>query len=127
MNKKIAGSWLKGAVALLALSGLGAPVSALSMMVWDQGMETKLAYGELEGGVMRGRVISDATGRVVVLFSRSDVERGRAQYSGLRARYEGELRGGQVMIRVPSGLQSLEQFLAAYKLKVELTEIPGGR
>lgn len=127
MNKNIAGGWLKRALALLALSGLGAPVSALDMMVWDRSLQTKLAYAESEGAVMRGKVISDAQGSVVILFSRSDVERGRAQYPGLRTRYEGEVRAGQVLVKLPGGLQTLEQFLASYKLKLQLSEISGGK
>ena len=127
MNMKAAGTWLKGAVALLALSGLGAPAGALDMMVWDQNLDTKLAYGESAGGVMRGQMVRDASGRVVILFSRSDPERARAQYPGLRSRYEGEVRGSQVLIKLPGGLQSLEQFLASYRLKLDLTEISGGR
>lgn len=127
MHRGVAGHWLKGALTLLALAGLSAPAAALDMMVWDQNLETKLAYGELESGVIRGKVVRDAQGGVVILFSRSDVERRRSQYPGLRSRYEGELRGGQILIKLSGGLQTLEQFLASYKLKLELTEIPGGR
>ncbi|WP_261664761.1 hypothetical protein [Deinococcus sp. Marseille-Q6407] len=127
MTHKIAGKWFRGVITLLALSGLAAPAGALDMMIWDQNLDTKLAYGESQGGAMHGQIVRDASGGVVILFSRSDLERNRTLYSGLRSRYEGEVRGGQVLIKVPGGLQTLEKFLAGYKLKLELTEISGGR
>lgn len=119
--------WVTCVLTLLAFSGLAAPASALEMMVWDSQLQTKLAYGESENGVLRGQVVRGVADDVIILFSKSDLERGRAQFAPLRARYEGEIRGGQIMIKVPGGLQTLEQFLMPYRLKLSLTETSGGR
>lgn len=123
--------WLRsarlGVLGLLAAAGLaaGSPAHALDMMIWNTGMETKLAYGESGGNVMRGQIVRGASGHVVILFSRSDGERGRSLYGNLGTRYEGEIRGGQVLVKLPSGLQPLEQLLAGYKLKLNLEETGG--
>lgn len=116
-------NWHRGALTLLALSGAaGTQAHALDMMIWNTGMETKLAYGESQGQVMRGQIVRGAAGSVVILFSRSEVERNRSLYSSLKSRYEGEIRGSEVMIRLPGGPESLQEFLAGYKLKLDLQE-----
>lgn len=116
-------SWHRGALALLALSGAASTQAhALDMMIWNTGMETKLAYGESQGQVLRGQIVREAAGSVVILFSRSDVERSRSLYSSLKTRYEGEIRGGQIFVKLPGGMQPLEKFLDGYKLRLNLDE-----
>ena len=127
-NKHWLSNGFRAALTLLALSGAAASTQAhaLDMMIWNESMETKLAYGESQGQVLRGQLVRSASGSVVILFSRSDTEQGRSLFPGLKSRYEGEIRGGQVWVKVPgSGMQPLEQFLAAYRLKVDLDPVGG--
>lgn len=108
----------------VALLGLAAPVGALDMMVWDGELQTKLAYGQTGAGEkLRGEVLQGAGGPVVVLFSLSDAEKNHRAFAGLQARYEGVIKGDKLLLKLPSGLQSLEQFLAERGLELELRPV----
>ena len=114
----------QAALMLLALACCSAPAQALDMMVWDKALQTKLAYGQTEqtasSKVLSGQVLRGASGPVVVLFSLDEAEKARRAFGTLESRYEGELKDGKLLLKLPGGVQSLEKLLEGYGFKLDL-------
>ena len=109
---------------LLSALLLSTPAHALKLSVWDSELQTKLGDGESSGNQLRVRLVGDYNGPVVVLFAPSDEERARNTFPGLKSRYSGVLRGGQLDLQAENGPQGIARFLTAFKLTVTL-QVPG--
>lgn len=109
---------------LLSALLLSTPAHALKLSVWDSELQTKLGDGESNGTQLRVRLVGDYNGPVVVLFAPSDEERARNTFPGLKSRYSGVLRGGQLDLQADNGPQGIARFLTAFKLTVTL-QVPG--
>ncbi|GAA5438537.1 hypothetical protein ACFQDE_09780 [Deinococcus caeni] len=109
---------------LLSALLLSTPAHALKISVWDSELQTKLGDGESSGNQLRVRLVGDYNGPVVVLFAPSDEERARNTFPGLKSRYSGVLRGGQLDLQAENGPQGIARFLTAFKLTVTL-QVPG--
>lgn len=125
----------KASLTLLALMALTTPAQALKLIVWDRELQTKVAYGESIAGKFTVKFDKDYSGPVVALFSQTDDEKDRGTYAGLQSRYEGVLRGGQLLLgesaqpgalSAPAnrsgraGTLSLGKLLEPYKLAVSV-------
>ncbi|MFC4456288.1 hypothetical protein [Deinococcus sonorensis] len=87
---------------------------ALQVVIWDTQLQTKLGYGEVSGSRLNLQLVQDYTGPVVALFSRDADE--KDMYPGLASRYDGTLKGGQLVLNdLP-----ISRFLSSYKLSVSL-------
>ncbi|GGK40235.1 hypothetical protein GCM10008955_37490 [Deinococcus malanensis] len=105
----------------LLLLVLASPAGALQFIVWDRDFQTKVGYGESSGGKFNVQLLPRYSGPVVVLFSQTDEERRRATFPTLLSRYDGFLRGGQLIIETPGNDDvTLSKFLATFRLSVSV-------
>jgi hypothetical protein len=105
----------------LLLMVAASPAGALQMMVWDRHFQSKVGYGESNGSTFNVQLLPRYNGPVVVLFSQTDEELRRATFPTLLGRYNGVLRGGQLIIELPGNDdRTLSKFLATFRLSVRV-------
>ncbi|MFD1732945.1 hypothetical protein ACFSC4_20425 [Deinococcus malanensis] len=105
----------------LLLLVLASPAGALQLIVWDRDFQTKVGYGERDGGRFDVQLVPRHNGPVVVLFSQTDEEFRRGTFPALLSRYNGFLRGGQLIIELPGNDDlTLSKFLATFRLSVSV-------
>lgn len=73
---------------------------ALTLIVWDTEMQTKVGWGKSQNDKFLLSVLPDYDGPVIAVFSPSDKEKANNSYSKLKNRYNGQLKKSKLSLEL---------------------------
>lgn len=105
----------------IALTSSG---QALKMAVWDREMQTTLGAGESSGNKFNVQLIKNYSGPVVVIFSQTEEEKKSSTFQGLKTRYDGVLKNGQLTL-MPDPIEKAAPIAAPYSAPIATATTTG--